>query len=255
MPPPTGVVSGPLIPMRCSRKAATVSSGSQSPVSSKAFCPASTSFQATLWPCLAAAASRTSLAAGQMSTPVPSPSMKGMMGSSGTWSVPSSPMRMRSAMDGMLRGETGRSQFTHWGSLIAPFSESSVRGAGRTGGQQLAQAGVLSGLRAEDVTNPSERRGGVDFGPPQEHLLYVQPILGTVKDCLADNEVLGCEDRHVHRAEADHTGTFGHFEVQLHGGEEHVEVGAVPVQPRLPVDRDGRPVLGSDRHPEQNQGL
>ena len=46
IPPPTGVVSGPLMPMRCSRKASTVSSGSQSPVSLKAFSPASTSFQA-----------------------------------------------------------------------------------------------------------------------------------------------------------------------------------------------------------------
>jgi len=36
-----------------------------------------------------AAASRTCLAAGQMSTPVPSPSMNGMMGSLGTLSVPS----------------------------------------------------------------------------------------------------------------------------------------------------------------------
>ena len=110
MPPPIGVVSGPLIPIRCERKVSTVSSGSQLPVSSKAFWPASTSFQAMECPCLAAAASRTSLAAGQMSTPVPSPSMKGMMGSSGTWSVPSSPMRMRSAMDGMLRGAARVSQ-------------------------------------------------------------------------------------------------------------------------------------------------
>ena len=89
MPPPTGVVKGPLIPIKWLRNVSTVSSGSQLPVSSNAFWPARTSFQATLWPCLAAAASRTSLAAGQMSTPVPSPSMKGMMGSSGTTSVPS----------------------------------------------------------------------------------------------------------------------------------------------------------------------
>ena len=67
-----------------------VSSGSQLPVSLKAFSPASTSFQAIDLPCLAAAASRTSFAAGQMSTPVPSPSMKGMMGSSETARVPSS---------------------------------------------------------------------------------------------------------------------------------------------------------------------
>src|SRR6202046_418133 len=177
MPPPTGVVSGPLIPMSWERKVSTVSSGSQLPVSSNAFWPARTSFQATLCPCLAAAASRTSLAARQMSTPVPSPSMTGMMGSSGTWSVPSSPMRMRSAMDGMLRGETGRSQFTHWGSLIGAFSVHLIRGAGHPGGQQLVQAGVLPGLRTEDVAHPPERAGGVHLGTPAQHFLYVEPVL------------------------------------------------------------------------------
>ncbi len=80
------------------RKVSTVSSGSQSPVSSNAFWPASTSFHATALPCLAAAASRTSLAAGQMSTPVPSPSMKGMIGWSVTWRAPSGPWVMRSDM-------------------------------------------------------------------------------------------------------------------------------------------------------------
>ena len=80
MPPPTGVVSGPLMPMRYSRNASTVSSGSQSPVSSNAFWPASTSFHSIVLPCFAAAASSTSCAAGQMSTPVPSPSMNGMIG-------------------------------------------------------------------------------------------------------------------------------------------------------------------------------
>ena len=74
MPPPTGVVSGPLIPMRYSRNVSTVSSGSHEPVASNAFCPASTSFHAIVLPCFAAAASMTSCAAGQMSTPVPSPS-------------------------------------------------------------------------------------------------------------------------------------------------------------------------------------
>ena len=82
-------IKGPLMPIRCSRKAVTVSSGSHSPVSSKAFCPASTSFQAIERPCLAAAASKTRRDAGQMSTPVPSPSMKGMMGWSGTVNCPS----------------------------------------------------------------------------------------------------------------------------------------------------------------------
>ena len=40
MPPPTGVVSGPLMPMRYSRKASTVSSGSQLLNLVKAFSPA-----------------------------------------------------------------------------------------------------------------------------------------------------------------------------------------------------------------------
>ena len=53
-----------------------------------AFSPASTSFHAIVLPCFAAAASMTSWAAGQMSTPVPSPSMNGMIGSSGTDSTP-----------------------------------------------------------------------------------------------------------------------------------------------------------------------
>ena len=48
IPPPTGVVSGPLIPTSWSEKAVTVSLGSQLPVSLKAFSPARTSFQATL---------------------------------------------------------------------------------------------------------------------------------------------------------------------------------------------------------------
>src|SRR6476620_333275 len=74
--------------MRYSRNVSTVSCGSQSPVALKAFSPASTSFHAIDLPCLAAAASITSCAAGQMSTPVPSPSTKGMIGSSGTVSTP-----------------------------------------------------------------------------------------------------------------------------------------------------------------------
>ena len=89
MPPPIGVVSGPLIPMRCSVNVSTVASGSHSPVSLNAFSPASTSFHSMVLPCFFAAASSTSCAAGQMSTPVPSPSMNGMIGSSGTRSSPS----------------------------------------------------------------------------------------------------------------------------------------------------------------------
>src|SRR5215210_3507417 len=110
MPPPTGVVSGPLIPMRYSRNVSTVSSGSQLPVLSNAFWPARTSFQEIVLPCFLAAASSTSCAAGQMSTPVPSPSMKGMIGSSGTLRTPP-PVRVIFSGISFLcvTGGTGRS--------------------------------------------------------------------------------------------------------------------------------------------------
>src|SRR5205814_8375182 len=84
--------------MRYSLNVETVSSGSQFPVSLKAFSPASTSFQAMDLPCFLAAASMTSRAAGQMSTPVPSPSMNGMMGSSETFRTPSPDMVILSAI-------------------------------------------------------------------------------------------------------------------------------------------------------------
>ncbi len=48
IPPPTGVVRGPLMPTRCSRNASSVSDGSQSPVSRNAFSPARTGTHSTL---------------------------------------------------------------------------------------------------------------------------------------------------------------------------------------------------------------
>src|SRR5688572_252316 len=91
MPPPTGVVSGPLMPTRYFWNASTVSSGSQFFVWSNAFCPARTSFHWILrFPPYAfwTAASKTRTDARQMSGPVPSPSMNGMIGWSGTFSLP-----------------------------------------------------------------------------------------------------------------------------------------------------------------------
>src|ERR1043166_4235329 len=48
IPPPTGVVSGPLMATRCARIASRVASGSQLPTCLKAFSPASTSSHAPL---------------------------------------------------------------------------------------------------------------------------------------------------------------------------------------------------------------
>ena len=92
MPPPTGVVSGPLIATLYALAASSVSVGSHSPVRSCAFSPARTSNQTTRLRSPKAfftAASKTRTDARQMSRPIPSPSMNGMMGSSGTSSAPS----------------------------------------------------------------------------------------------------------------------------------------------------------------------
>src|SRR6266849_1820928 len=89
IPPPTGVVSGPLMPTRYSRKASTVSSGSQLSKLSFATWPANTSNHAIFFlppKAFFTAASNTRTLAAQMSGPVPSPRMKGMIGLSGTFS-------------------------------------------------------------------------------------------------------------------------------------------------------------------------
>ena len=78
IPPPTGVVSGPLMDTRPERIASSVASGSHSPVALNAFSPARTSFQAICFSSLYAfetAASTTEIMTGLMSTPIPSPSI------------------------------------------------------------------------------------------------------------------------------------------------------------------------------------
>src|SRR5690606_6646404 len=91
IPPPTGVVSGPLIPTRYFLNASIVSSGIQLFTFLNDFSPARTSFhwidRLPLY-AFSTAASNTSLEAGQISTPVPSPSIKGITGLSGTTSLP-----------------------------------------------------------------------------------------------------------------------------------------------------------------------
>src|SRR5580704_17803477 len=87
MPPPTGVVNGPLLATRNSRTASTVSSGSQLSNFALAFSPANTSYHATRrFPLYAfsTAASNTRRDAFQISRPVPSPSINGTIGVLGT---------------------------------------------------------------------------------------------------------------------------------------------------------------------------
>src|SRR5438094_2409865 len=90
IPPPTGVVNGPLIPTRYSRNASTVSFGSHSSNLSFAVWPANTSNHAIFFfPVYAfsTAASNTRTLAAQISGPVPSPRMNGMIGRSGTFNL------------------------------------------------------------------------------------------------------------------------------------------------------------------------
>src|SRR6185437_2589885 len=91
-PPPTGVVSGPLMATRYFEIAETVSSGSHVLSTFFDFSPASTSYHAirrVVPYALRTAPSSTSCDARQMSGPVPSPSMNGTMGSVGTDNLPS----------------------------------------------------------------------------------------------------------------------------------------------------------------------
>ncbi len=87
IPPPTGVVRGPLIATVYSLMSSIVLSGSHSPVSSNAFSPVSTSCHIIFFSPLYAfstAASNTICDACQISGPIPSPSMNGIIGSFGT---------------------------------------------------------------------------------------------------------------------------------------------------------------------------
>ena len=128
------------------------------------------------------------------------------------------------------------------------------RVAGRPGGQQLGEAGVLLRLRTEDLAHPAERHGRVDLGAPAEHLLDVEPVLRAVEDGLADDEVLGGEDRDVDRAEADQRGprsAISRWRSMVAKNTSRYE----PSQSSLacPSTGDDRPVLGRDRHAEAGQ--
>ena len=57
--------------------------------------------------------------------------------------------------------------------------------------QQLGQAPRLLGIGPEDLAHPEARQGGIDLGAPAQDLLDVEPVLGSVEDRLADDEVLG----------------------------------------------------------------
>ena len=86
IPPPTGVVSGPLIEIRYSLITSVVSCGNHSFVISNAFSPAYTSAHAIFFDPLKAfstAASKTLTDAAHRSGPIPSPSIKVTIGLSG----------------------------------------------------------------------------------------------------------------------------------------------------------------------------
>src|SRR3989442_6611215 len=90
MPPPTGVVSGPLMPTKNSRNASTVSSGNKLANRPLADWPAKTSnHEISLLPeyAFSTAASKTRTLAAQISGPVPSPRMNGIIGRSGTFNL------------------------------------------------------------------------------------------------------------------------------------------------------------------------
>jgi hypothetical protein len=83
---------------------------------------------------------------------------------------------------------------------------------------------------------------------PPQHLLDVEPVLRSVEDRFANDQVLRAEDRDLDRAEAHQPGALGHLEVQVQRGEEDVEVRVVPVEPRLPVEGTSAEGQAGTRH-------
>src|SRR5215472_12438295 len=131
IPPPTGVVSGPLIPTKYSRNASTVSFGSHSSNLSFAVWPANTSNHAIFFlPAYAfsTAASNTRTLAAQISGPVPSPRMNGTIGRSGTFSllvlVIFSPAGGTTSLYGIGRNCSGRHALSNAESASAAVSQS-----------------------------------------------------------------------------------------------------------------------------------
>src|SRR5665213_3205761 len=103
------------------------------------------------------------------------------------------------------------------------------------GPDHLDQTRMLSTASSEQLVDPGQYRRLVDLGPPGEHLFDIHPVLRTVEDRLAHDQVLWREYRYRHRSEADLTRALGHLAMQIDGCEEQVEVGAVPIQSSLTV--------------------
>ena len=164
MPPPIGVVSGPLMPTRCVRNASSVSSGSQLPVWLKAFSPASTSLHwiLRLPPyAFATAASNTRTEARQMSGPVPSPMMKGSTGASGTRSFPDASSVMFSAM-GRRFSRSAPRRIRRWrGANARPAGALALGGSGSPQGRRGCTR------RSPCRRPPARARGRAGASPPR----------------------------------------------------------------------------------------
>ena len=139
MPPPTGVVNGPLIPTKYSAIVFSVSFGSHSPVRLNAFSPASTSNHSTFRSppyAFSTAASKTRCAAFQISGPIPSPSINGITGFAGT-RKPFSVIVIFSPIKTSARNDSVYQKKTSWKrAIFADFGQSiltNVEAARRTG--------------------------------------------------------------------------------------------------------------------------
>src|SRR6059036_4283541 len=190
-PPLTGVVSGPFSPTTYSLIDPRVASGSMSPYWNIARSPAGTGYQAIRRrppKAPATAASIAVRAARTTSGPMPSPSMSGMMGSSGTRS-PRSPIRILWPASGGRR--TRRSD--------------GMPLASRT----LVDRHVLEVFRARI---PVER-------PQEAIVLPVLDDLGRPSGDPRDREDRGQKVRRNSEAAEDQTGVEVHVRIDVFGGE------------------------------------
>ena len=142
-PPPTGVVIGPFRATTYSRIAPRVASGSISPYWNIAFSPAGTGYHAIFRrpPDASTAASTARTPARTTSGPIPSPSINGTMGSSGTRS-PASEMRILCPRSGGRR--TRRSE-----GMPAPQSLSSRGTYSRSFGPTYQSKGLRRRLSSQ----------------------------------------------------------------------------------------------------------
>src|SRR5258708_25062035 len=109
-------------------------------------------------------------------------------------------------------------------------------------------------LVASDAPHPTQDLGHVDLGVTGDHGVDVDPVLGTIEHCLADDEVLRGEDRDAAIAKRHDLARCTCRVVKSVVGEEQVNGCGVPHATELAIalnDRRDRWSIDGRAHPAQ----